>query len=47
MLSIPRDLWVPIPGQGTRKISRAYRLGAAPGAVAAAKRRNKPFIRGS
>ena len=27
MLSIPRDLWVPIPGQGVGKISTAYQLG--------------------
>jgi LCP family protein required for cell wall assembly len=27
MLSIPRDLWVPIPGHGTGKISTAYQLG--------------------
>jgi len=35
MLSIPRDLWVPIPNQGMGKISWAYRIGGAPGAVAA------------
>jgi LCP family protein required for cell wall assembly len=27
MLSIPRDLWVPIPGHGTGKISTAFQLG--------------------
>src|SRR3981081_4069577 len=35
MLSIPRDLWVPLPNQGAGKISWAYQLGGAPGAVAA------------
>lgn len=35
MLSIPRDLWVPIPNQGTGKISTAYQLGGAQAAVAA------------
>jgi LCP family protein required for cell wall assembly len=35
MLSIPRDLWVPIPGQGTGKISTAYQTGGAYGAIAA------------
>src|SRR4029077_5199057 len=35
MLSIPRDLWVPIPNQGTGKISTAYQLGGAQSAVAA------------
>jgi LCP family protein required for cell wall assembly len=34
MLSIPRDLWVPIPHQGMGKISWAYRIGGAPGAIA-------------
>jgi LCP family protein required for cell wall assembly len=34
MLSIPRDLWVPIPGQGTGKISTAYQAGGASGAIA-------------
>ena len=33
MLSIPRDLWVPIPDQGVGKISTAYNLGGADGAV--------------
>ncbi len=32
MLSLPRDLWVPIPGQGiTTKINTAYRIGALDG----------------
>jgi LCP family protein required for cell wall assembly len=35
MLSIPRDLWVPIPNQGEGKISTAYQLGGPTGAVAA------------
>jgi LCP family protein required for cell wall assembly len=35
MLSIPRDLWVPIPDQGTGKISTAFQLGGAPAAIAA------------
>lgn len=35
MLSIPRDLWVPIPDQGMGKISLAYQTGGAKGAVAA------------
>jgi LCP family protein required for cell wall assembly len=35
MLSIPRDLWVPIPNQGEGKISTAYQVGGAPGAIAA------------
>jgi LCP family protein required for cell wall assembly len=35
MLSIPRDLWVPIPNQGVGKISTAYQLGGAPAAIAA------------
>jgi LCP family protein required for cell wall assembly len=33
MLSIPRDLWVQLPGQGMGKISWAYRYGGAQGAV--------------
>lgn len=33
MLSIPRDLWVPIPNQGMGKISTAYQLGGAQGAI--------------
>jgi LCP family protein required for cell wall assembly len=35
MLSIPRDLWVPIPGHGMGKISWAYQMGGAPAAMAA------------
>ena len=35
MLSIPRDLWVPIPNEGSGKISTAFQLGGAPGAIAA------------
>jgi LCP family protein required for cell wall assembly len=35
LLSIPRDLWVPIPGQGIGKISTAYNLGGPQGAIAA------------
>jgi LCP family protein required for cell wall assembly len=33
MLSIPRDLWVPIPGQGVGKISTAYQLGGPQAAI--------------
>ena len=33
MLSIPRDLWVPIPNQGYGKISTAYNLGGPQGAI--------------
>ena len=35
MLSIPRDLWVPIPNQGYGKISWAYQTGGPQGAMAA------------
>lgn len=35
MLSIPRDLWVPIPELGTGKISTAYQVGGAKAAIAA------------
>ena len=35
MLSIPRDLWVPIPGHGTGKISTAFQLGGADLAIKA------------
>jgi LCP family protein required for cell wall assembly len=35
MLSIPRDLWVPIPNQGAGKISTAFQLGGPQAAVAA------------
>ena len=34
MLSIPRDLWVPIPDHGMGKISWGYQFGGASGAVA-------------
>ena len=34
MLSIPRDLWVPIPGHGMAKIDTAYASGGAPSAIA-------------
>jgi LCP family protein required for cell wall assembly len=35
MLSIPRDLWVPIPNQGAGKISTAFQLGGPEAAVTA------------
>jgi LCP family protein required for cell wall assembly len=35
MLSIPRDLWVPIPAHGTGKISTAYQMGGAQLAISA------------
>jgi LCP family protein required for cell wall assembly len=35
LLSIPRDLWVPIPNQGWGKISTAYQVGGAQAAIAA------------
>src|SRR5207247_7094558 len=35
MLSIPRDLWVPIPNHGMGKISWGYQFDGASGAVAA------------
>jgi LCP family protein required for cell wall assembly len=44
MLSIPRDLWVPIPNQGYGKISWAYQLAGAPGAVAAVESNFKVHI---
>jgi LCP family protein required for cell wall assembly len=44
MLSIPRDLWVPIPGQGNGKISWAYQLGGAQGAIAAVESNFKVHI---
>jgi len=34
MLSIPRDLWVQIPNEGSGKISWAYQLGGAQAAIA-------------
>ena len=33
LISLPRDLWVPIPGHGTSKINAAYAFGGAPLAV--------------
>jgi LCP family protein required for cell wall assembly len=44
MLSIPRDLWVPIPSQGAGKISWAYQLGGAQGAIAAVESNFKVHI---
>ena len=44
LLSIPRDLWVPIPNRGMGKISWAYRLDGAPGAVAAVESNFKVHI---
>jgi LCP family protein required for cell wall assembly len=44
MLSIPRDLWVPIPDQGTGKISTAYQLGGAQSAMAAVESNFKVHI---
>jgi LCP family protein required for cell wall assembly len=44
MLSIPRDLWVPIPNQGWGKISTAFQLGGAPAAVAAVESNFKVHI---
>jgi LCP family protein required for cell wall assembly len=44
MLSIPRDLWVPIPDQGTGKISTAFQLGGAPAAIAAVESNFKVHI---
>lgn len=35
MLSIPRDLWVPIPNEGSGKISWAFQLGGPQAAIAA------------
>ena len=35
MLSIPRDLWVPIPDQVGGKMSTAYQIGGASSAIAA------------
>ena len=42
MLSIPRDLWVPIPNQGEGKISTAFQLGGAPAAIAAVDQFRRP-----
>lgn len=44
MLSIPRDLWVPIPGQGTGKISTAYQLGGSQASIAAVESNFKVHI---
>jgi LCP family protein required for cell wall assembly len=44
VLSIPRDLWVPIPGQGMGKISTAYQTGGAYGATAAVESNFKVHI---
>ena len=44
MLSIPRDLWVPIPGQGMGKISTAYNLGGPQGAISAVESNFKVHI---
>jgi LCP family protein required for cell wall assembly len=44
MLSIPRDLWVPIPGQGVGKISTAYNAGGPQGAIDAVQSNFKVHI---
>jgi LCP family protein required for cell wall assembly len=44
MLSIPRDLWVSIPGQGVGKISTAYQAGGPDAAVAAVESNFKVHI---
>jgi len=44
LLSIPRDLWVPIPGQGVGKISTAYQLGGPQAAIAAVESNFKVHI---
>jgi LCP family protein required for cell wall assembly len=44
MLSIPRDLWVPIPNQGMGKISTAYQLGGSKAAIAAVESNFKVHI---
>jgi LCP family protein required for cell wall assembly len=44
MLSIPRDLWVPIPSLGVGKISTAYNLGGPQGAVQAVETNFKVHI---
>jgi len=44
MLSIPRDLSVPIPGQGVGKISSAYQLGGAQAAIGAVESNFKVHI---
>ena len=44
MLSIPRDLWVPIPSTGMGKISWAYRIGGPQAAIATVERDFKVHI---
>lgn len=44
MLSIPRDLWVSIPGQGVGKISTAYQNGGAEASIAAVESNFKVHI---
>lgn len=44
MLSIPRDLWVPIPSTGMGKISWAYRIGGPQAAMATVERDFKVHI---
>jgi LCP family protein required for cell wall assembly len=44
LLSIPRDLWVPIPNQGWGKISTAYQLGGAQAAIDAVQSNFKVHI---
>jgi LCP family protein required for cell wall assembly len=44
MLSIRRDLWVPIPNAGYRKISTAYQIGGAQASIAAVESNFKVHI---
>jgi len=44
MLSIPRDLWVPIPNAGYGKISTAYQIGGAQASIAAVESNFKVHI---
>jgi len=44
MVSIPRDLWVPMPNLGWGKISWAYQVGGAPSAIAAVESNFKVHI---
>jgi LCP family protein required for cell wall assembly len=44
MLSIPRDLWVPIPGHGAGKISTAYQLGGSDLAIKAVEEHFKVHV---
>ena len=44
LMSIPRDLWVQIPGQGMGKISTAYNLGGPQGAISAVETNFKVHI---